>query len=240
MINMNVCELVPNVEDLLSLQPAEVGGLILQILFSTRADGRSLQNRNNFVLGDMVKSYPRNQHTEVKKVIMEGWSWLENEGLIASDPDQQGDWIFITRRGERAATPENFQSYRSSNVLKKELLHPRIAEKCWGAFLRGDYDSAVFMAFREVEIVVRELSQQAPEIVGTDLMRKAFGGPLAPTHLPKAEQDSLGHLFAGAIGWFKNPISHRHVGIGQIDYAVQSLMFASHLVYLAETMHLYT
>ena len=71
-------------------------------------------------------------------------------------------------------------------------------------------------------------------------MRKAFGnsGPLTPTHVPKAEQDSLTHLFAGAIGWFKNPLSHKHVGIGRVDYAAQTLMFASHLLYLAETMHL--
>lgn len=88
-------------------------------------------------------------------------------------------------------------------------------------------------------LAVRQLSNQSAEIVGTDLMRRAFGppnGPLVPIDLPKSEQESLAHLFAGAIGWFKNPQSHRNVGLGNIDYAVQVLMFASHLMYLAELM----
>lgn len=103
-------------------------------------------------------------------------------------------------------------------------MHPRIAEKVWSVYLRGNYDSVIFTAFKEVEVAVRQLSNQSAEVVGADLMRRAFGppnGPLVPTDLPKAEQNSLAHLFAGAIGWFKNPQSHRNVGRGNIDYAVQ-------------------
>jgi uncharacterized protein (TIGR02391 family) len=239
-IMSTVCNLIPNVEDFLVLEAAEIGGVILQVLESQTSRDRTIRNRNNFLLGDTIKDYPRDKHNEVKKLIMEGWAWLEAEGLIAADPEQQGEWIFVTRRGKIAASTEGFRAFRSSAVLNKEMLHPKIVEKCWGAFLRGDYDSAVFSAFREVEIRVRELSGLPQDIVGTDLMRKAFGGKLAPEHLPKAEQESLSHIFAGAIGWFKNPLSHRHVGINQIHYAVQTLMFASHLLYLTETMHLYS
>lgn len=226
---------IPNVDDLLVLQPEEIGSIILNILINAESNSSNISNRNNFLSGNLLEEYPRNKHTSVKKVLMEGWSWLESEGLIAPDPDQSGSWVFITRRGYKAVSPDVVNGYRNSNTIKKELLHPRILEKCWAAILRGDYESSVFIAFREVEITVRELSNFPPEYVGTDLMRRAFGGPLKPAGLPKGEQESIGHLFAGAIGWFKNPISHRHVGISELTYAAQALMFASHLLYLAET-----
>ncbi len=47
-------------------------------------------------------------------------------------------------------------------------------------------------------------------------MRKAFNpdnGPLTRASDPVAEREALMHLFAGAIGSYKNPHSHRNVVI---------------------------
>ncbi len=233
---MTLNEIIPEADDLLTLQPEEIGGVILQILNSDAANKGSIHNRNAFCHTDTVKKYPKQTWESIKRVLVEGWQWLEAEGLIAQDPDQMSSWFFITRRGQQATSPNSFRTYRSTSVLRKNLLHPLIAEKVWSAFLRGDFDTAVFIAFKEIEIQVRLLSKQQNEVVGTDLMRRAFGsdGPLSPTYLPRAEQEALAHLFAGSIGWFKNPQSHRNVGLSHIDYAVQALMFASHLLYLAD------
>jgi hypothetical protein len=42
-----------------------------------------------------------------------------------------------------------------------------------------------------------------------------FFGLLANKALPMGEREACAHLFAGAIGMFKNPASHRHVGRGR-------------------------
>ena len=42
-----------------------------------------------------------------------------------------------------------------ANVLPKQSLHPTIAERVWPNFIRGEYDTAVFQAFKEVEVAVR-------------------------------------------------------------------------------------
>ena len=62
-------------------------------------------------------------------------------------------------------------------------------------------------------------------------MRKAFqkGGPLADATALEAEQQALAHLFAGAIGSYKNPHSHRSVTIESTE-AAEMIVLASHLL----------
>ena len=122
-------------------------------------------------------------------------------------------------------------AYRRANRLPRQQLHPRIAQKVWASFLRGDYDTAVFQAFKDVEVRVREAAGYADTELGTNLMRKAFrgDGPLVDAEAPRAEQQSLSDLFAGAIGCYKNPNSHRNVTI-EADEAAEIIVMASHLL----------
>ncbi len=140
--------------------------------------------------------------------------------------------MFVTRRGRQAANPEALKAYRRGQLLPKGVLQPTIAQKVWATFLRGDYDTAVFQAFKEVDVRVREVGGYAPEDIGVPLVRKAFGvgsGPLADRNAPPAEQEALAHLFAGAIGSYKNPHSHRNVTIGPVE-ALEMILLASHLL----------
>jgi hypothetical protein len=59
--------------------------------------------------------------------------------------------------------------------------------------------------------VCRNPSARYTTDISTGLMRKAFDkttGPLTELSQPEAQRDSLAHLFAGAIGSYKNPHSH--------------------------------
>ncbi len=68
-------------------------------------------------------------------------------------------------------------------------------------------------------------------------MREAFkpaknnnpAGPLTDELLPVAEQEGMASLFAGAIGLYKNPQSHRNVPTDATD-AAEVIMFASQLL----------
>jgi len=119
----------------------------------------------------------------------------------------------------------------------RKTLHPAIASNTFALFLRGHYDTVVFEVFRAVEIAVRDAANLPPTLIGTSLMRKAFAtgsGELTDASLVPAEQEATSNLFAGAIGLFKNPTSHRADAINMPEDAVALVMLADYLLRLVE------
>ena len=226
-------ELVPKPDDLLALQPEEVAALIM-ICLNSKTEG----------LGDSVsfndiklKGYQKESHQEISRAVSEAWMVLEREALVARDFSQSYVYYFISRKGEKLKTIEDFESYRRSRVLPREILHPQISETAWGAFLRGDYEIAVLTAFRQVEIEVRSAGKYGDNMYGHPLMRKAFdpeNGPLTDRNLQKGEREGVAELYSGSIRVFKNPPSHRGVEI-KIEEAVEAIMFANWLLKYVDT-----
>lgn len=233
---MSLYSLIPDGTILLALEPEELAGVILQYL-NTPPPKPSLLNRHNFGLPGTVEGYPREQQTSISMALMEAWVWLEREGLIAPDPRQSGDWMFITRRGQLMKSADDLLAYRKAELLPKRVLHPAIATKVHAAFIRGEYDTAVFQAFREVEIAVRRAGKFTANDLGVSLIDKAFdktSGPLTDMNVPESEREAARFLFRGAIGRYKNPHSHRSVPISDSAEVIELLILASHLLRIVE------
>ncbi len=231
-----IYDILPDAETLLALEPEEVGGVVLEYL-SGLPRGHGNLHRGNFTGPATVQQYPAEYHARIQEALMEGWVWLEREGLIAPQPGGTGEWIFVTRRGREARDRSGVEAYRHASLLPRKLLHPTLVTKCVAEFLRGDYETAVFQAFKEVEIAVRAKGGFAATDLGQALMRKAFDkdkGPLRDQALPEGERDATAHFFAGAIGRNKNPGSHRSVPIDDPGEAVELLLVASHLLRIVD------
>jgi hypothetical protein len=72
--------------------------------------------------------------------------------------------------------------------------------------------------------------------IGTKLMRKAFDpdkGPLRNEFLGKEEREATAHVFAGAMGLFRNPAGHRDVDLDPPE-ARDLIYFANHLLRLLD------
>lgn len=234
-----ISSIIPDAESLLALEPEELAGVVLEHLNSIHpTEARSLLNINNICVEFGVKGYPHEYYERISQALMEAWVWLEREGLIAPRPGEQTHgWVFITRRGQRLRHAVDLDAFRRANLLPKAILHPIISQKVWSSFLRGEYDTSVFQAFKEVEVAVRTAGGFADIDIGVELMRKAFNkdtGPLRDPSVPDAEREALSHLFAGAIGSYKNPHSHRNVSITNPSEAVELIILASHLLSLVD------
>ena len=252
-------EILPDAEELLSLEPEELAGPLLVCLVSLNDNQRMkpegiisfsamssvLKNMSDSKEKDLNLNYPSKCHDKVLFALMEAWQWLEREGFVAQRPKSvvysttvgEPPTYFVTRRGLRVETSEDLESYRKVDLLPKGRLHPIIAQKVWSIYLQGSYDTAVFAAFKEVEIAVRKAGGYEETDIGVSLMRKAFHGDtgnLTDPNQQPGEKESLTHLFAGAIGYCKNPPSHRNVDV-KAEEAAEMIIFASYLLRLVDS-----
>lgn len=235
----------PPPAELIDLETEEVASFLLSYLCSEQElSGTGLNvcafggfNRNNFVSGGALIPYAQ-EHTfdadKIGRAITEAWSWLQREIMLAPLPGKS-DWEYVTTKGFKYRQKVDLETYRKGALLPKEVLDKVFAEKVYPLFLRGDYDTAVFQAFKEVEIRVRKQAKLTNSDYGVDLMRKAFNidnGKLSKMTLAKGERQAMSDLFAGAIGLFKNPSSHRDVKLDDPSEAAEIILFASYLLRL--------
>ncbi|MBN8241360.1 TIGR02391 family protein [Marinobacter hydrocarbonoclasticus] len=235
---MEITDLIPDPDILLSLAPEELAGYVMEYLnYGPQTDTASI-NRYNFSLQHTVSAYPQNKWKPCQRALMEAWTVLEREGLVAHKPEEDGSWFFVTRRGMSLQTRNDYEAFRHASQFPKESVHPAVLSRVYPLFLRGDYETSIFQAFKLVEVHVRSACPGLGEkLYGVDLMRKAFhpeNGPLSDTTEPVAEREALLALFAGAIGRFKNPASHKHVPITDAAETLEAIQFASHLLRIVD------
>lgn len=231
-----LADLIPDPSSVLALEIEELAGVALELLTSVGLDEPSRLHPSGFTHTTTIGNYPESQRQDIEFALMEAWQWLVQEGLIAPLPGNSGGWYFITRRGKKIKNREGLAAYQNSGILPRRILHPAIVQACWSAFLRGDYDAAVFQGFKELEVAIREKGQFKAEDYGVDLVRKAFHestGPLSDQSSPLSERQALSHLAAGALGSYKNPHSHRKVKLGA-EEAVEMIILASHLLKIVD------
>ena len=225
-------------ELLIELAPEE---LAAKLLFAIRGSGDvHLQAVLQRIWDHSIpehERYPSGKQAQVQQAIAEAWAWLTSQGLVLPRPGDTGGWCMLSRRAMSMADEREFANYSAARRLLKEWLHPKIASGVWAAFMRGEFDVAAFLATRAVEVAIRTACDYGSGELGVDMARKAFHektGPLTDMAAEKSEQLALAHLFAGALGYFKNPQSHREVGIEDPARAAEIVMLSNHLLFVVD------
>ncbi len=234
---MLLISLLPKPDDVLQLEPEELAGYILHYLNSLPPGQTESIQRNSYIVDRLLHGYPTESRKALSNAVAEAWVWLEREGFLVPTPFARGDFLFLSRRGQRIKGLEDFVAYRRVTELPLQRLHPLISHKVWPHILHSDWETAVFVAFKEVEVAVRAAANLGDLDIGVALMRKAFdphNGALADPGLPLPERDALAHLFAGSIGLYKNPSSHRRVQFRDTAAVLEVLLLASHLLRIVD------
>ncbi len=229
----------PAPEEVLEMEPEELAPFILRYL---QKQPTNQINRYNFSLlndRELIDRLGYANGQAYGNCLMEAWMYLEREGFVAPQPGQQGEWAFVTRQGKKVVEAQDFDAYRKGHLLSSESMDPILIQKIKPLFLRGDYDTAVFQAFKEVEVRVRKKANLANTDIGVSLMRKAFKSPdgiLVDKKADPGEQVARMELFAGAIGVYKNPSSHREVFFADPKEAADIIHIANQLLRIVESI----
>jgi len=227
----------PPPEEVFEMEPEELAPFILRYL-----QNKPNINRYNFSLisdRELTEKIGVGQLEKYAECLMEGWMYLEREGFVAPKPGQTGDWAFVTRKGKKVIEAQDFQAYRKGYLLPSEGLDPILVQTAKQSFIKGDYDTAVFQAFKEVEVRVRKKSNLTNSDLGVKLMRKAFNpgdGILTDTSADPGEQTARMELFAGSIGAYKNPSSHREVTFSDPKEVADIIHMANQLLRLVDSL----
>jgi uncharacterized protein (TIGR02391 family) len=227
-------ELIPDPSELKRMHPAELAGYLLDVMVTAdRAHHFMLHRRD--CARQIAESYRVDGKPPdylIMTAIAEAWSWLEVHQLIVMDVGQSDNWFVVTARGDTTWKAGDVQQLVASEELPTSMLHPSLQGRARAMFLARDFDTAVFKAFHGLEVAIRDGAQLGPELIGTKLVARAFdpnGGPLTDMDSEAGEREALRNLMAGAIGYCKNPQSHRHVGL-DARAARELLVLASHLL----------
>lgn len=227
---------IPTLDALLELEPEELGAHIVEAM--RRQGGMSLPAHVRTAFypdgGQEVPAFPRLRAAACQQAIYEAWSWLEAQGFLIwpDDANGRGGFRTLSRRAHRVM-PGDYPGFAAARAIPSDILHPTIRAAVWGDFVRGRYDSAVLHAARQVEIAVRNAAHLGNDLVGTELMRRAFhldNGPLSDRQAERGEREAMAHLFAGFAGAYRNPVAHRDVNIDDPTEAMELVMMASHLL----------
>lgn len=244
---MSLCTLIPDPDLLISLPPEQVGKQLLKLAAGGRQNGifsiGGIAGRDQLFgqgYGNQFGPvYPTQNAKEIEMAVAEAWLWLENALLIMPAAAPNDSFKRLTRRGESFARDDSqFDNFVAAAQFPKALLHPIIADEVWVQLVQGKYAVGVFIAFRAVEEAVRTAAGFDHDDHGVPMMRRAFNkdnGPLRRDGDPEAEREALAALFAGAIGSYKNPHSHRAVDLSEPGEAQEMVILASHLLRIVES-----
>jgi hypothetical protein len=131
-------------------------------------------NRNSVAEGVMsVASFqsirdPRELATRINKAAREGLALLERWGLAepADGMNGRNGYMVLTEKGKATTERTDFERIRVRGFLREDMLHPQLRGRIYSYFAGDDPGTAVFEAFKTVEIEVRAAGHYAEKEIG--------------------------------------------------------------------------
>src|SRR5208283_4736691 len=105
---------IPNVDELLGLQPGRLGAKLLLLLKKRNGPENREFHPGNLTLELWPQSYlpghqtpyPTQRKAEVGMALSEAWSWLESHGWIVAFSEAGTGWKRLARKALRVSTEE--------------------------------------------------------------------------------------------------------------------------------------
>jgi len=185
------------------MSAADLAGYVLETLMSSKY--KPDWNRHNFC-GAAMTEYAESRaeaEDEVAAAVSTAWGWLEVNGLICRNPKLDSDWYMPTARGRDVQNHQAVRALISAEQLPETFLHPELLVHARPLFLQSRFETAIFEAFKALEIAIRSAAGLSDGDIGIQLAQAAFhpqNGQLTDTSAEAGERVALMHLMVGALG----------------------------------------
>lgn len=208
---------------------------------------------------DLARDYPTWRENAIRKV---GYLLLSEPRIwfSSTEPNNEGSWsLTITKEIRRFRGVKTIEQYLEKRDLPSKVmiqpvapimeeqvieptptddlqLHPDIQSKSWDLYLAEKYDEAILNATKALEVAIRTKANLPQSCVGVDVINTAFSlkKPLLRYSKEDAEQEGMMSLLRGIIQVFKNPQSHRFVGVQSKSECLGVLLMCSNLLYVVD------
>ena len=155
----------PDAGQLLSAPSLEVERVLLRQVVEYCSDGlHPMVTRDSISIGLFdANGYPHSAEVraDTTRVIGRAWKGLEDAGFI-EEPDPangKNGYRVPSGMGKRAYAGTDYSGVRMRSKFSRDMFHPALPDAAWNAFGVGDYDTAVFEAFKSLEVAVRTKGQ---------------------------------------------------------------------------------
>lgn len=104
---------------------------------------------DNFLLefdAMMMPDKRTDQSPKIEQALTEAWLCLDKEIMLT--PRMLTETQYITRRGHEFLEHADLDAYKRPALLWEMPLDPVLARKVRPTYMRGDYDTAVFQAYK--------------------------------------------------------------------------------------------
>ncbi len=229
---------IPDPSAVVNMHTADLAGYVLEVLLSAEPMERGVWNRRNFCM-QVSREYAspgQGQDMGVGIACSTAWAWLESNSFICRHPEQDNDWFLPTPRGNALRDHQTIRQFISNEQLPETFLHAELLANVRPLFLQSRFETAVFEAFKSLEVAIRNAAKLGHDLIGVQLAIRAFNpedGVLSNKAAEKGERVALMNLMTGALGSYKNPSSHRRIEITS-EEARDMIVLASHLLKIVD------
>ncbi len=233
MPNINIARYFPEAEIIVNMSAED---LAIPMLKALRVYDSSFRHFEAIMLPGNFQ--PGEHKRTILMLMTEAFEVLKSLRFVVPCPPDLHDYVspdsiryIVSYSGKEVDLDTEFSQSLHASVLHEDLIHPAIKIRAYPTFLRGDYETAVLLAMKKIEVSVREASKQEATLVGVNLMRKAFRSEsnLIPDDMISAERQALCELFSGAMGYLRNSTGHRDIDV-DCQESARVLCFASFLL----------
>jgi len=220
----------------LLLSKPEIKKMFLRVLYEIQyGKMKGYSSGTDSIVPSWINEYFKIKMNEEEiQLAQEAIQDLKTSGIIVKDATQHGEVFQVLTQKGKSLVEKSHDPDVHALRLEEVLRNRGLLGVSLDSFNEGDYEIAIFKAFRFVEEQVRAKSGLNAGDIGVDLMTKAFnpakGILVVPTCAVPAEQEGIMSLFRGAISEFKNPSSHRTVDYNNRIVAIQIIAFAEILL----------